>query len=817
MGTCGILFDEMAKIKHNNYIDTVVKISQSGAEKGIFRLYAEGEEFSGRYITIDGNNLFHFATTGYLGLEQDPRIKQAAVDAILNYGTQFPLSKTFISHHSYGDLENKLQKMYNNYVVVTKNSTLGHMGVIPTIIRDEDAVILDQQVHWSVQTSCQLVKVRDVPVEMVRHNDMAMLEEKILELNQKGGKIWYFADGIYSMFGDLAPIEKLKELCRKYPQLHLYFDDVHGMSWTGKHGTGFVLSQYEELPKNVVVFTTLSKTFGASGATLITSDKDLYTRVKSFGGPLTFSAQLEPSSVAAASASADIHLSDEIYELQKDLAEKVNYCNELLSNTDLPLVEVNNCPVFYLGTGAPSVGYNLVKKLMNAGFYVNMGVFPAVAVKKTGVRFTISRHNQKEDIKALVEALVKWYPIAIKEEKYTNNQIRRIFGLPEIKEEIPQAKKITADLKIELFKSCEELDKDEWNSIFSGRNVFDYDGLVYLESAFKNQLDPINRWRFKYLLIKDDDGKVVLATFFTLALWKDDMLAPAKVSELMEQKRKQDPLFHTSRVLVMGSMFTEGDHLFIDSEHPLAKTVIDRFFQTVNQLDEELEPEVIALRDFRLDDQMLSQVCNGQGYVQAELPESCVFVDLNWDGEKAYLNLLSSKSRKHFRQDILPYRDRLRFETTKTLNEVELDEAYELYLNVWEKNFDLNTFAYSKSVFKQMISHEKWEFIKAKDPKSDELVAVMFCYRNSNITYVPSLIGLNYHYTLEFSVYRQMLYQTILRAKSENFSRIDFGLSASFEKKKIGAQVTPKIAYIQAKDNFSMEMMEVVQNGRKVS
>ena len=189
------------------------------------------------------------------------------------------------------------------------------------------------------------------------------------------------ADGIYSMYGDFAPIEDLLELSKKYSQLHLYFDDVHGMSWKGKNGTGYVMDVLKELPENVLLFGTLSKTFGASGAVLVGYDKSLHSKIKNFGGPLTFSAQLEPASVSAASASADIHLSPEIYELQNELAAKINYFNFLLKNTDLPLVEYNNSPVFFIGTGMPVTGYKFVQRLMKEGFYVNLGLFPAVPVK----------------------------------------------------------------------------------------------------------------------------------------------------------------------------------------------------------------------------------------------------------------------------------------------------------------------------------------------------------------------------------------------------------------------------------------------------
>ena len=125
---------QMAKIKHNNFLDTVHEVFTEAKKEGILHLYADGESFSGRKIGIDKRMLFHFGTTGYLGLEQDVRLKKAAIGAIERYGTQFPLSKSYISNPLYEELEDKIYRMYVNSVIITKNSTLGHIGVIPTEI-----------------------------------------------------------------------------------------------------------------------------------------------------------------------------------------------------------------------------------------------------------------------------------------------------------------------------------------------------------------------------------------------------------------------------------------------------------------------------------------------------------------------------------------------------------------------------------------------------------------------------------------------------------------------------------------------------------
>ncbi|PRZ20393.1 aminotransferase class I/II-fold pyridoxal phosphate-dependent enzyme [Flavobacterium granuli] len=278
----------MAKIKHNNFIDTVEEVFSAAKKEGVLHLYAEDKNLNGRTLQINGQKMFHFGTTGYLGLEQDSRLKEAAIAAIQQYGTQFPLSKSYISHPLYSQLEAKIEEMYAIPPIITKNSTLGHMAVIPTVIRDEDGVILDHQVHWSVQNACQILKTRGIPVEMIRHSNLDMLEDKIKYLTTRCNKIWYMADGVYSMFGDYAPIKELMQLADKYPQLHLYFDDVHGMSWKGKNGTGYVLDILKELPDNVLLFGTLSKTFGASGATLLCTDSRLREKIKKLWRPPYF-------------------------------------------------------------------------------------------------------------------------------------------------------------------------------------------------------------------------------------------------------------------------------------------------------------------------------------------------------------------------------------------------------------------------------------------------------------------------------------------------------------------------------------------------
>jgi 7-keto-8-aminopelargonate synthetase-like enzyme/predicted N-acyltransferase len=805
----------MAKIKHNNFIDTVDEVLSGAKKEGVLHLYAEDKVLTGRTIQIKGKEMFHFGTTGYLGLEQDNRLKEAAIQAIHNYGTQFPLSKSYISHPLYSELESKIEKMYGIPPIITKNSTLGHLAVIPTLIRDEDAVIMDHQVHWSVQNACQLLKLRGIPVEMIRHSNLDMLEDKIKQLTSKCNKIWYMADGVYSMFGDYAPIPELLALTQKYAQLNLYFDDVHGMSWKGKNGTGFIFDAIKELPENCIVVSTLSKTFGASGATVFCKNQKLRDKIKNFGGPLTFSAQLEPASVAAAIASADIHLSPEIKLRQKDLADKIGYFNQLLSQGNLPIISKNDSPVFFLGIGTPVTAYNFVHRLFKEGFFLNLGIYPAVPIKNTGIRITLSSHNQMQDIKTLTETMEYHFPKALEETNNSENKIRQAFGIDSKKaDNILESKE--KELFIEEKNTIQDIEKSEWNQYIGKQNIFDWEGLAYLEKTFSQNLDPTNQWDFYYYTIKDNKGSIVLMTFFTYGLWKDDMLATESVSIHLEEIRKTTPLYLTSRVLSMGSLFTEGKHCFINKEHPLTEKALKLLLDKLEEKYNILNADMLVLRDFGKDN-IYNKTIVDQGYFKIDMPESCVIENQSWQTYEEFTKTLSLRSRKHFNKEIEPYEKYYDVTVKDKLSKSEIVRAYQLYNNVKGNNYAINTFRYTQEIFENMNESPNWEFIllALKTVAENPLVGVMFCYKNNNHTYVPELIGMDYKWAKEYELYRQLLFQTIKRANELQFQKIDFGVSASFEKRKLGARVIPKVAYVQTRDNYKMELMNTLQNDYK--
>lgn len=186
-------------------VDILNQLAADFIRRDLAHHQTDASALDGRSISIDGREMVNFGSCSYMGLETHPALKAGVRDATERFGTQFSSSRAFISLGLYEPLEAMLRQIFQRPVVISASTTLGHMAALPVLIRDEDAVILDLQVHHSVQTAAQLLKARGIPLHVIRHNDMEQLETKIRQLQNRHRRIWYLADGVYSMFGDYAP------------------------------------------------------------------------------------------------------------------------------------------------------------------------------------------------------------------------------------------------------------------------------------------------------------------------------------------------------------------------------------------------------------------------------------------------------------------------------------------------------------------------------------------------------------------------------------------------------------------------------------
>src|SRR5690606_27112938 len=275
-----------------------------------------------------------------------------------------------------------------------------------------------------------------------------------------------------------ALVAELKALQSLFPKLHFYFDDVHGMSWVGKVGCGIITHYWGAIPKSMVLVSTLSKTFGASGAAIVCGDAEMHRSIKNIGGPLTFSAPLEPSSGAAAAASPEMHVTEEIYELQHRLKRNVDLFASTLQYYGLAVVSDGKTPVFYIATAMPDTAYNMVRRLYHDGFFVNPGIFPAVPLTNAGLRITISNHNNERQIIDLAAALHHHFPLSLIETGNDIEKVYRAFGWSTTQN---PAQKVQEEKPVIVNHSLTALSEKEWNESIGKQNALDYQGMLFLE------------------------------------------------------------------------------------------------------------------------------------------------------------------------------------------------------------------------------------------------------------------------------------------------------------------------------------------------
>jgi len=370
---------------------------------GVTHGHFTDHHLNGQTVKVFGRDLHHFANCSYLGLELDPRIKETAKNAIDRYGVQFSCSKTYLSSQLYEVLEDKLSQIFNKPVIVPPTTSLGHISWIPNVVHKNDAVIMDQQVHRSVQNAVMIAKANGTHVEIVRHNRMDLLEDKILELSKTHQKIWYMADGVYSMFGDVAPVQELYNLMDRYEQFNVCVDDAHGMSWAGENGRGYFLSQVSYFHDKLCLITSLCKGFGTNGAAMVFANEAQKSIIKYSGSTLIFSGPLPPASLAACIASADIHLSKEIYFRQEILHRKMQFFVDKSNELNLPLVRQDLSPICFIGMGPnPKHSIDIAHDLQKDGFFVNASTFPIVPLKNAGLRITLTVNCKEETINNLL-------------------------------------------------------------------------------------------------------------------------------------------------------------------------------------------------------------------------------------------------------------------------------------------------------------------------------------------------------------------------------------------------------------------------------
>jgi len=382
-------------------VETAVESLKS---QGLVHGVTEDAELDGRLVTLHGRRLVNFGSCSYLGLETDPRIKRAACEAMSRYGVVFSSSRAYLSVPLYAHFESLLVQMLGGYVLAAPTTSLAHLGALPVLVEDRDAVLIDAMAHNSMQAVLPTLRQRGVTCESLPHNRLERLERRARTLAETHRRVFYLCDGVYSMHGDLAPLGELVELLDRVPSLVAYVDDAHGIGWAGRNGAGVALGQ-GPLHERMVVALGFSKSFAAGGAALVLPRAELARRILTCGSTFIFSGPMQPAQLGAGIASAQIHLSPEIEVLQRRLRERIETFDRLAHELGVPLRVRSPSPIRFVEIGNDEQSAAVARALIGSGFFVNVAVFPAVARGRAGVRLMLTCRQTLADVTGLVTAL----------------------------------------------------------------------------------------------------------------------------------------------------------------------------------------------------------------------------------------------------------------------------------------------------------------------------------------------------------------------------------------------------------------------------
>ena len=369
--------------------------------------------------------------------------------------------------------------------------------------------------------------------------------------------------------------------------------------------------------------------------------------MRTTGGPMIFSGPVQPPLLGAAIQSAKIHLSDELPVLQAALRERIELFTDLADEFCLPLASRDVTPIRYIPLGLPTLTHDVLQRLVDDGHYTNFGTFPAVPMKHTGVRVTLTLHHTLDDVRALVESLAEHVPAALE-------QRRRGRAAPA--REDRRRRQAGADARAPPHAPTRWTRPSGttcWAS--AARSPSTACATSSARSRSAAACGPRTSGTSTTTSSATPAGKPVLATLFTAALWKDDMMASAEVSELVEQRRAEDPYYLTSRTFAMGSLLTEGDHLYLDRNEDW-KGALDLLMAAVSEHAKAEGAATIVLRDLHSADLELAEAVKERGYVSTSLPDSLVYEPVA-GGDEEWLAQLSSKARVHQRKAVLPFDD----------------------------------------------------------------------------------------------------------------------------------------------------------------
>lgn len=368
---------------------------------GVYPYFRMIESDQDTEVYIDGKKVLMFGSNSYLGLTNHPKVKEAAIEATRKYGTGCAgsrfLNGTLDIHV---ELENKLAKFVGKEeAIIYSTGFQVNLGVVSCLTGREDYIIWDELDHASIIEGRRLSFSNSLKF---KHNNMDSLEKVLKGCDPEKIKL-IVVDGIFSMEGDVAPLDKIVELAKKY-NANIMVDEAHGFGVLGDHGRG-VCNHYGVTDDVDLIMGTFSKSFASLGG-FIATDSITANWLRHNSRSYIFSASATPAAIGAANAALDIMLSEP--ERQNHLWEITNYALDGFRALGCEIGHTST-PIIPLYVRNNEKTFQVTRMLLDEGVFVNPVVSPAVAPDSTLIRFSLMATHTKEQVDFALEKIGKCF------------------------------------------------------------------------------------------------------------------------------------------------------------------------------------------------------------------------------------------------------------------------------------------------------------------------------------------------------------------------------------------------------------------------
>jgi 8-amino-7-oxononanoate synthase len=366
-------------------------------------------------VIVNGKEVVAFCSNNYLGMATNSEVVAAVKEAVDQYGMGSGGSRLVSGNIN---IQKKLEESISKYkgyedAILFSTGYMANTGTIPSIIgplitsrlsiaksifyKDTGVVFSDELNHASIVDGVRLVKAERY---IFKHKDMTDLEEGLIKYRKNKKKL-IVTDGVFSMDGDIAPLEKILYLAEKYDAIVL-LDDAHATGVLGPKGRG--TAEYFNISKNprLITMGTFTKAFGGVGG-FIVGPKDLIEYLRITARTYIFSAPIPPAIVSGLLKS--VELLEKNTNFRESLRENVVMMHDLLRTNQFNILE-SETQILPIIIGDEVKAQKVSRKLLDAGFFVPAVRWPATPKGLARLRVTLMATHTKEQIKKFVDTLL---------------------------------------------------------------------------------------------------------------------------------------------------------------------------------------------------------------------------------------------------------------------------------------------------------------------------------------------------------------------------------------------------------------------------